>query len=251
MSDVYLSAGSCGGYNTVLGGVNNALVSGVLTALGATGAENLSISTGNGFNGNTVTSGSLNGANICIDVAGNQAIASRVITGRLTVKAGGNNPFADAYRTLMTWSPNGYQGIVPYLRESAGYNTTCIISNQGSVNAPVTFTTLTAESAASNQPSYALGVLPAMSTMRVDIPGQNATSPSITYYNYTQDAAGSGYTVQTLTGINSTLDRFSGEFTIGASPSSITVNCIQADPLLQGGKRAVPILILQYLLRIL
>ncbi len=248
VSDVYLSAGSCGGYNTVLGGVNNALVSGVLTALGATGAENLSISTGNGFNGNTVTSGSLNGANICIDVAGNQAIASRVITGRLTVKAGGNNPFADAYRTLMTWSPNGYQGIVPYLRESAGYNTTCIISNQGSVNAPVTFTTLTAESAASNQPSYSLGALPAMSTMRVDIPGQNATSPSITYYNYTQDAAGSGYTVQTLTGINSTLDRFSGEFTIGASPSSITVNCIQADPLLQGGKRAVPILRLQNLL---
>ncbi len=268
VSDVYLSAGSCGGYNTVLGGVNNALVSGVLTALGATGAENISISTGNGFDGNTVTSGSLNGASICIDVAGNQtifpvlssfshlklayntssSIVSRVITGRLTVKAGGNNPFADAYRTLMTWSPNGYQGIVPYLRESAAYNTTCILSNQGSANAHVTFTTLTAESAASNQPSYSLGVLPAMSTMRVDIPGQNATSPTITYYNYTQDAAGSGYTVQTLTGINSTLDRFSGEFTIGASPSSITVNCIQADPLLQGGKRTVPVLRLQNLI---
>ncbi len=243
VSDDYLSATNCSGYTTALGGVNNAIGNGVLIALGATGAQNISISTSRGFDGNSPTTASLNGANICIDVAGNQTISSRIITGRLVVKGGGANPFADSYRTLMTWSPNGYQGIIPYLRESANYNTVCVISNQGSVNAPVSFTLLTAESAASNQPSFSLGTLAAKSTMRIDIPGQNATSPGITTYtSYAQDSGGSGYTVQALTGINSTLDRFSGEFNIGASPSQITVNCIQADPLLNGGKRAVPIL---------
>jgi hypothetical protein len=196
------------------------------------GTVNLTIP-GNAFNGTASFTPS-----VCADVLGNQSLSARSIKGAyaISVGTGGVTPSADAYTNVMVWTPNGYQGVIAYVSGSSTYNTICFISNQTTSAASATFDVLTAESAPSSLPSgISLGTVPAKGTMRVDV------NQTVTAYSYSGTTETAG-TATTLTGIQSN-DRFTARINVGASPSSITVNCIQADP--AGSKRAVPVLVPQ------
>jgi hypothetical protein len=194
------------------------------------GTVKLSIPT-TAFNGSDTFIG-----NVCADVKGNVVLSSRTIKGSydISVGSGGNDPAADTYTTVMQWAPNGYQGIIPYISASSTYKTICMINNKSTASATATVDILSAESGASlsSLAGLSLGTLASQGTMRVDF------DSSITPYTYSGGTETAG-TATTLTGLQSN-DRYSAMINVGASPSQITVNCIQVDP--AGSKRAVPVL---------
>ncbi|MBF0558434.1 MAG: hypothetical protein HQL08_06600 [Nitrospirae bacterium] len=204
-----------------------------------TGTVNIAVPTSgaNNFSGANATSQPVT---ICVSVAGNQVIQSRTITEQGTVVVTGSGAQQQATTTaatLFTWLPNGYQGIVTYVSGSSTYNTICFVSNQSSTSAPVTLSVLTTESGATLTAlqSISLGSVAGKGTMRVDL---SQTATPYTYASSTETAG----TATTLTGVASN-DRYTALFNVGANPSSVTVNCIQADP--AGSKRAVPVVVPQ------
>lgn len=203
-----------------------------------TGTVPLAIA-GNSFNG-AASYGFPSGSNapvVCADVTGNAVLQARTIKASYTINVGtgGVSHAADPFATVMQWIPNGYTGVVAYINGSPTFNTICIISNQSSIAAPATFSVLTTESGASvaGLQGIQLGSVPAQGTIRVDI------NSSVTPYTYSGTTETAG-TATALTGVQGN-DRLTGQFTVGASPTSVTVNCIQADP--AGSKRAVPVLV--------
>ncbi|MBI4691166.1 MAG: hypothetical protein HY754_13025 [Nitrospirae bacterium] len=207
-----------------------ALASNVVANNSPSGTVNLTIPA-TAFNGAATFIG-----NVCADVTGNVALQSRTIKGSydISVGSGGTDPTADSYATVMTWTPNGYQGIIPYLNGSATYKTICIINNKSTATASATLDIISTESGAtlSSLSGLSLGTIAAQGTMRVDF------DSSITPYSYSSGTETAG-TATTLTGLQSN-DRYSAMINVGASPTQITVNCIQLDP--AGSKRAVPVL---------
>ncbi|MBF0559534.1 MAG: hypothetical protein HQL08_12235 [Nitrospirae bacterium] len=187
------------------------------------------------FNGTAAFAAS--GMSVCSDVIGSAVLQARTIKGswNISVGTGGVSHAQDSYAAVMTWVPNGYTGIVTYINGSSTYNTICFISNQSTTAAPATFSVLTTESGAAitGLQGIQLGSVPAQGTMRVDI------NSSITPYSYSSSAETAG-TATALTGLQGN-DRFTGQFAVGAAPTSVTVNCIQADP--AGSKRAVPVVV--------
>jgi len=194
------------------------------------GTVNLALPT-TAFNGTATF-----GANMCADVTGSVALQSRTIKGAfdISVGTGGNDPAGDSYTALMNWTPNGYQGIIPYISASSSYKTICIISNKSSASAPATLDLLSTESGATltSLSGLSLGTIAAQGTVRVDF------DSSIQPYSYSGGTETAG-TATTLTGIQSN-DRYTAMINVGASPTQVTVNCMQTDP--AGSKRAVPVL---------
>ena len=80
-------------------------------------------------NGFSPTSGSIS-SNLCIDVNG-AVLNSRTITGDLTIRSG--NTFTDSVCTLETWTPNGYQAIIPGINVNTPIY--CLVTNKGTVSA--------------------------------------------------------------------------------------------------------------------
>ncbi len=220
---VFVNQGTCAAGNNA---VNNAVNS-------SSGTINLSIPAA-GFSGNAGNASYA--ANVCVDVKGNAALQSRTIKAAydINIGAGGNDPALDTYTTVMSWTPNGYQGIIPYLNTQSIYTTICFINNKSTLGGAVTADILTTQSLATltSLSGLALGTLAAQGTMRVDF------ASSITPYTYSGGVETAG-TAIALTGLQ-TNDRYSVLFNVGAAPSQVTVNCIQVDP--GGSKRAVPVL---------
>jgi hypothetical protein len=237
VKDVYLQAAACTGYTAAnTGGTNNAAL---LTGAG-TGLVNISM-VGAAFNGSNPAAYS---GNVCIDVVGNQVITPRTISGYVVVTAGAANfPAAGSPATLETWAPNGYQGIIPYVYGGSNLNTVCVIANKGATAAPITFATIATESGAALQ-TLSLGSVAAGGTVRVDIPGvdnSSTTLAAVEAYTYTQDStAGGTGTVYPLNALVS--DRFAAQFTVGGSPTAITMSCVQKNGDSTGTKRNIPIL---------
>lgn len=174
---------------------------------------------------------------VCADVLGNTTINPRTITGAVNVTysgTGAQSPGISSYGTLMTWSSNGYQGIVPYISADSLYKTICMINNTGTTSAAVTVDVQTAESGATltSLQALSLGTVSANGTKRIDL------ASTLTPYTYSGTTETAG-TATTLTGVQSN-DRYSARINVAAPPASVTVNCIQLDP--AGSKRAVPVL---------
>lgn len=218
---VYLDAAS--GANTCALAANNAVNS------SPSGTVNLAYSL---FTGAASTAQ----INVCADVTGNAVLQTRTIKGSwdITVGSGGNDPAADSFTQLMSWTPNGYQGIIPYISASSTYGTICFINNKSLISAGVTIDILTTESGATLTSLQALSVgsVGSGKTIRVDL------SSAITPYSYSGTTETAG-TATTLTGLQSN-DRYSAQINVGAAPAQVTVNCLQLDP--AGSKRAVPVL---------
>lgn len=219
---VFVNQGDCTANNAVNNAVNS-----------LSGTINLSIPAA-GFSGNAANASYA--ANVCVDVKGNAALQSRTIKAAydINVGTGGNDPALDTYTTVMSWTPNGYQGIVPYMNTQSIYATICFINNKSTLTGAVTADILTSESGATltSLSGLALGTLAALGTMRVDF------ASSITPYTYSGGVETAGTAVP-LTGLQEN-DRYSVLINVGAAPSQVTVNCIQLDP--AGSKRAVPVL---------
>ncbi len=174
---------------------------------------------------------------ICAQVAGNAVLQTRTIKAAVDINVTGtgpNDPGIDAYTTIMQWQSNGYQGIIPYLSAQSNYLTVCFINNKGNVSGPVTADILTSESGATltSLTGLSVGTLAAYGTLRVDF------ASAITPYTYSGGTESAGTEIS-LTGLQSN-DRYTAMINVGASPTQITVNCIQLDP--AGSKRAVPVL---------
>jgi len=218
VKDVYATGNACGvpANSVVVSGANN-----------LTGTVNLAIPAA-AFNG---TASYL--ANVCVDVFGNSVLSARTLTGSYNVVAYTHTP--DAYKTIGTWTPNGYVGVIPYLNGNSAYDTICIVSNQGAGNAAVKFSALADESGASvaTLQGIAVATLAPSQTLRLDI--TNVLQP----YTYSSGTEAAGTPIS-LAPIASN-DRFTGQINISASPSTVTVTCIQTDTL-AGVKRTVPIL---------
>lgn len=223
IKDIYVTtSGTSCGVNAA--GANNAIVSG---AANLTGTVNLAIPS-NAFNG-----GAAYAANVCVDVLGNTVLQSRTIKGAYTITSG--NSDVDSFSAILTWTPNGYQGIIPYINGSSTFDTICFISNKSSQSAPVTVSILSTESGATltGLQGIAVGTVPAAGTMRVDF------TSSVTPYTYAGGVETAGTPIA-LTGVQGN-DRLSAILNIGANQQQVYVNCIQADP--AGSKRAVPVLV--------
>lgn len=173
------------------------------------------------------------GGNVCADVKGNAAIQSRTIKGSLdiTVASGGVDPAADTYTAVLTWMPNSYQGIVPYVSADSTYGTICFINNKSTIAAIATADIISSESG-TLLTSQAIGSVGAGKTVRVDFAG------TLTTYSYSGGTETAGTPV-TLTGLQAN-DRYAAQINVGSAPANISVNCIQKDP--AGSKRAVPVL---------
>lgn len=197
---------------------------------GTTGNVNLSIPA-NAFNG---TGGFA--ATVCADVLGNKVLQSRTIKAAydISVSSGGVKPDQDLLTTVMTWTPNGYQGLIPYISTQSAFSTICIVSNKSTASATLTVDILSSQSGASltRLSGLSLGSLAGQGTMRVDFASQ------ITPYTFSGGVETPGTPIA-LTGL-ADRDRYSALINAGASPTVITINCIQNDP--AGSKRMVPVL---------
>lgn len=211
-------------------GVACSLATNVAVNNSPSGTVNLSIPT-TAFNGAADFIG-----DVCADVKGNVVLQSRAVKAAydISVSTGGNDPAMDTYTTVMQWMPNGYQGTIPYISALPVYLTVCMLNNKSSAGGSVTVDILTSESgtALTALSGLGLGTLAAQGTMRVDF------GSSITPYTYSGGVESAGTPI-TLTGLQSN-DRYTAMINVGASPTQITVNCIQLDP--AGSKRAVPVL---------
>lgn len=217
---VYLMSG-----NAVCALVNNVVVNNA-----PNGTVALSVPS-NTFNGAATYLG-----NVCADVKGNAAIQSRTIKGSYAISvgsggSGGVSPAADSHTTVMTWMPNSYQGIVPYVSADSTYGTICFINNKSTVAATATADIISSESG-TLLTSKTIGSVGAGKTVRVDFDG------NITTYSYSGSTETAGTPVA-LTGLQAN-DRYAAQINVGSSPANISVNCIQKDP--AGSKRAVPVL---------
>lgn len=186
------------------------------------------------YNGGIATA---NNVAVCADILGNVATNPRTITGATNVSysgTGAQSTGLSSYSTLMSWMSNGYQGIVPYISGDSLYSTICMIDNKSSASAPVTIDILTTESGATltSLSGLSVGSVGAGKTIRVDI------DSSLHPYTYSGGTETAG-TTTALTGVQSN-DRLAAQINVGASPTSVVVNCIQKDP--AGSKRAVPVL---------
>ncbi len=232
VKDAYV-LGSAGGGSICAAagpGANNAIVQGAANL--GTGTVNLAVSSA-AFNGAASYA-----AVACVDVLGNTVLQSRSIKGFYTVNGGVAD--VDSATLLMTWSPNGYQAIIPYINGSSTFDTICTISNQGATAAPATATLLSAESigaAGGSIPTGAqgisLGTVPANGLIRVDF------TSSITPYTYSGGVETAG-TAVAIPGVQGN-DRMSVILNVGAGVTAIQTNCIQTDTL-AGVKRNVPVL---------
>jgi len=174
---------------------------------------------------------------VCVDVKGNTVLQARTIKAayNISVSSGGNPSRQDTFATVQQWaSINVYQGLVPYISAQSIYATICFISNMSSASAAVTASIRATESGASlaGLTGLSLGTLAAESTMRVDF------ASAITPYTYSGGVESAG-TATSLTGLQAN-DRYTAMINVGASPTEVTVNCLQLDP--AGSKRAVPVL---------
>ena len=224
VKDVYLSTGTCSGFSTTVGGTNNAAL--------LNGTVNLAVNSGS-FSGSASFVGT-----VCVDAVGNTVLVARTITGGYTINANGvlaRGHSAESGHLLMTWTPNGYQGIIPYINGSATFDTVCVLSNEGTATAAVKFSALSTESGAAlaGLQGIVLPSLPGGSSMRLDL------TSSLTPYTYSGGVETVGTPIP-LTGVQPN-DRFTGQLNISAAPVTITVNCIQTDTL-AGVKRSVPVL---------
>ncbi len=224
VSDVYVTQGSGCGANSAP--ANNARVTG---AANLTGTVNLAIPA-NAFNG---ASPAAFAPNVCADVLGNVVLQARTIKGAYTITGGTSD--VDSFTTLMTWTPNGYQGIIPYINGSSTFDTICFISNKSSSSAPVTVSIVSTESGAAltSLQGLSIGSVAAGGTIRVDF------TSSITPYTYSNGVETPGTPIS-LSPVAAN-DRLSAVLNIGANQQQVYVNCIQADP--AGSKRAVPVLV--------
>jgi hypothetical protein len=165
-------------------------------------------------------------------------LQTRTIKGAIDINVTGtgpNDPAIDPYTTIMQWQSNGYQGMIPYISALSIYNTICFINNRSTTSGTVTADILTTESGGptlSALTGLSLGTLAGGATMRVDF------ASGITPYTYSGGTESAG-TVVPITGLAAN-DRYTAMINVGASPTQITVNCIQQDP--AGSKRAVPVL---------
>lgn len=188
----------------------------------------------------TIYAGNVAAANnvaVCADVLGNTTINPRTITGALNVSfsgTGAQSPAVTSYNSLMIWTSNGYQGVVPYISADSTYKTICLINNTGTSSAAITVDVQSSESSATltSLQAVSLGTVSAASTKRVDF------ANTVTPYSYASSTETAG-TATTLTGLQSN-DRYSARINVAAPPASVTVNCMQVDP--AGSKRALPVL---------
>jgi len=183
-------------------------------------------------------------ANVCVDVKGNIPLQTRTIKAgyNISVSSGGVSPGQDAFTTVQNWISNGYQAAIPYINGSSTFATICFLNNMSSASGTVTTSIVSAESGASlaGLTGLAVGSLAAGQTMRMDFTQSPAGTGAVSIipYSYSGGVESAGTAIP-LTGIQ-TNDRYSAIISIGASPTQITVNCIQLDP--AGSKRAVPVL---------
>lgn len=214
------------------------------TTCDATGTNNVANNSPSGTVNLTLPSAVFNGAVraaanvvLCAQVAGNTTLQTRTIKAAADINVtgtGANDPAIETYTTVMNWQSNGYQGVIPYISASSTFTTICFLSNKSSQSGPVTVDIMTSQSGASlaSLTALSLGTVPALGTMRMDF------ASGITPYTYAGGVESAG-TATALTGLQAN-DRYTAMINIGASPSSVTVNCIQLDP--AGSKRAVPVL---------
>lgn len=166
---------------------------------------------------------------VCVEVNGTTNLTSRVIssTADISVSAGGNDPAASANTTVQTWTPNGYQGTVPYLTTAVSYQTICIVNNASLNNGTIFVDVLSDEGAnLTGLTNLTIGAITSKQTRRVDF----------NVFDIKLD----GVKVKDVSAIGAE-KRYSAMFTVTANPVNVTINCIQNDPGL-GGKRAVPTL---------
>lgn len=192
----------------------------------SSGVANISIPT-TIFNGNAAIAAS--NVTVCADVAGTTTLNTRTITGAIDITVSGtgaNDPAQDSYTTLMNWYSNGFQGILPYATTYSGYPTYCLINNTGSSSAGITVDILTAESGASlsSLGGLSIGSVAASGTKLIAFSGT-----AITPYTYSNGSESAG-TAVSLTGLNSTVDRYAARINVGGSPTTITTKCYQATP---------------------
>jgi len=171
-------------------------------------------------------------------VTGSAVLQSRTIKASyaISVTTGGVSHTPDALSAVMTWTPNGYQAVIPYINGSSTFNTICFINNSSSTGAPITLSVQSTESNASLTAlsGIAIGTVGALQTMRIDF------NSSVTPYSYSGTTEVAGTAIPLSVQGN---DRYSALLSVGANPTAISVNCIQADP--AGSKRAVPVLVPQ------
>lgn len=188
------------------------------------GTVNLSLPTG-AFNG---TNPAAYTGFVCADVTGTVALQSRTIKAAydISVSSGGVDPAADSPTAVMVWNTNGYQGVLPYATTYSGYPTYCLINNTSSSSASITVDIMTSESGAtlSSLAGLSLGSVGALGQKLIAFSGT-----SITPYTYSSGIETAG-TAVTLTGLNSTLDRYAARISVGTTPANVTVKCYQPTP---------------------
>jgi len=126
---------------------------------------------------------------------------------------------------FVTWTINGYQGIIPYATTYPGFTTICLVDNTSTAVADVLVDILSSESGVV-QENLAVGTIPGRTTARIDF-GETA----ITNVPTSDTAA---ITVGTNT-------RYAARLTVTADQNQVYVNCIQLEPG-SPNKRMVPVL---------
>jgi sugar lactone lactonase YvrE len=209
----------------VRGGANttcNAAGSNLVANNSPSGTVNLAIPSGS-FNG---MSDANNMFSACAEVTGAVALNPRTISGAFDIGVSGtgaNDPAMDSYRSLMMWLPNGYQGVIAHGTTYSGWPTYCVINNSSTSSANISVDILTAESGAalSGLSGLSLGSIPASAQKLIVFSGTSITPYTWSNGAETADTANA----KTLTGLNSTLDRYSARINVATSPSTVTVKC--------------------------
>jgi hypothetical protein len=200
----------------------NAAGSNLVANNSPSGTVNLAIPSGS-FNG---MSGANNMFSACAEVTGAAALNPRTISGAFDIGVSGtgaNDPAMDSYRSLMMWLPNGYQGVIAHGTTYSGWPTYCVINNSSTSSANISVDILTAESGAalSGLSGLSLGSIPASAQKLIVFSGTSITPYTWSNGAETADTANA----KTLTGLNSTLDRYSARINVATSPSTVTVKC--------------------------
>jgi len=174
----------------------------------------------NGFDGTATST-----MTVCVQVDGATVLNSRTISATYT-PLGSSNTYATALGStaIQSWTPNAYQGVIPYLITDTARVTYCLVNNSTTSAANVLLDVLSADGAAiTGLTSLNMGSIAASSSKLVTFSGTDASL---------QD--GSTVSVAALgTGL-----RYSGRLTVTGNQSSMFLNCFSVDSY---GKKSIPV----------
>ena len=172
--------------------------------------------------------------NLCVLADGTDSLQTRTIQANVAVGVtgtGSNSPAASSFANAQVWGLNAYQGLIPFMVNSASVPTFCLVNNGDPARSGSVLVDVLSSEGAVVISNLNIGSVAPKTSQLFSFTGNEIDTVSTT---------GVAAKVGDLTTLGANV-RYAPRMTVTVNPNNVIMTCIQTDPV-SGVKRSVPVL---------